>query len=357
MPRERAGRAARRRGRPVPLRQLLASRGRGDEVSRAELALAMLPGSRRPWSRRDLMRAFHAEPRLAGIRADHAANLVTTMQVAAREAVWADSGSDPRATCRPTRARVAALAGYCLSTWKTCRRQLEAWGWIRVVREGRSEEARRMSGAEGLQYDGNDAAVYVLAIPRLPAWPRAKKQPGPPAAPASPVTRPPTCGALSTSTPASPGDNQEQEMTALRADSAPTPADVLALHRYDGLEKLSERAVAAAWRPFAGALWSVADWLHAVGHWPDGRLHDPNAPRVRFPASWLRWRLSLWLSEADGAPLLSVSQQAAADRAADDARRAREAAARVRVPGTGPGPEIDQLRAERGWNRTPGRQP
>lgn len=138
---------------------------RGRPVSRSEVLRSLLPGSRRPRSRRELMRAFHADPRLARYRADHVDNLVATMQFAARFGAWADSDVDPRATMRPTRARMAAAAGYSISTWKACRRELEAWGWIRTVRAGRSEEARLKSEQPELHYEGNDAAVYALAIP------------------------------------------------------------------------------------------------------------------------------------------------------------------------------------------------
>jgi hypothetical protein len=342
---------ARRRGRPVALRELLASRGRGDRISRAEVALACPPGGRRPLSRREVMRAFHGDPRLATLRADFAGHLVATMQFLARETSWADLAADPRGTCRPTRARVCAALEYCVSTWKACRRLLQAWGWVGLLRAGRSEGARRMSAAAGLQYDGNDAAVYGLFIPRLP---RAKKQPVTPAAYAAELTRPPTYGAAdSTGTPRGPVETARDTAgrTALRAGSFPKPADLRPLATGPGIEKLSEKAVAAAWRPFEAALWSVADWLYAVGHWPDGRPHAINPPAVRFPASWLRWRLSHWLDPADGRPVLSPGQVAAAARAAGAAARAREAAALTRIPGADPGPAYLAARAALGRTR------
>lgn len=53
--------------------------------------------------------------------------------------------------------------------------------------------------------------------------------------------------------------------------------------------------------PFAVGGWSGHDVAWALAHTPSG---DPHAfsDRVRFPASWARWRLGLWL-DANGAPL------------------------------------------------------
>ena len=333
----------------MALRRLLAAPGRGEPVSAREIARA-LGGGWRPRSRRQLMRAFHRWAPLVARRwrADFVQHLVDTMRFLARQASWADSGSDPRATARPTRARICDEVGYCESTWKACRRVLETGGWIRVLRQGRSEEARRMSQAEGLAYAGNDAAVFLLIIPR------PKNGPGRPVSPASELTRPPIQDAGSTMRPPrehveKPG--QDHERTALRADSPPTPADVRAAVRGRGLEKLTERAVAACWRPFSAALWSVADWLWAVCHWPDGRPHAENPPVVRYPASWLRWRLEHWLDDT-GRPVLSPSQRRAAARAAgsaDLARRRAEYTAAGRGRGTAPGPEIAALRAARRW--------
>jgi hypothetical protein len=339
----------RRRGEPAALQLLLAAPGRGQAISGLEIARA-LGTAWRPRSRRQLMSAFHAWPGLAAWRADFCAHLVATMQYLARQASWADGGADPRATARPTRRRICDEVGYCASTWKACRRVLEAAGWVRVLRQGRSQEARQMSQAEGLQYVGNDAAVYLLAIPRV------KNRPARAASSASELTRPPIQDAESAmDTPRGAVDSAGQEpgRTALRAGSSPTPADVRALAAGRGLEKLTDRAVSACWRPFEAALWSADDWLWAVGHWPDGRPHAINPPVVRFPASWLRWRLEKWLDD-DGRPVLSPSRQRAADRAAahpDRDRQRAEYTARDQAAGADPGPHADELRETRGWKK------
>ena len=312
------------------------------------------------------MRAFHADPRLAGVRAVHAENLIKTMQIAARAASWDDSSPDPRATCRPTRARITELAGYCVSTWKACRKILQAWGWLGTVREGRSEEARLKSEQPELHYEGNDAAVYVLAIPRSPPAARARKTGrGQPAATASRLTRPPTDGAdLEGVTPGprvDDGEGQEPGGTALRADSSSKPAVWLAIQARCGLKNLSDRAVLRAWRPFRARGWSMAEWLRAIDERPDGRRHVRRPSEIRYPASWLNWRLKFWRGP-DGRPLPPPSMQAAVRRlaerrereqhqAAEEQRAGAGITARTRAASAPPGSHIDQLRAERGWKR------
>lgn len=322
----------------------------------------MPPGSRRPRSRRELMRAFMADPRLSAVRADHADNLVATIRILVRAASWNDSDADPRATARPTRARVTEMAGYCLSTWKACRRLLEQWGWLRLLRAGRSEEARRKSPDPALAYDGNDAAVYLLIIPRVPRTGQKvrQKHPGPPAPSASRVTRPPPVAALPHRNPARPGENragQEQRRTALRAGSLAKPACWLALQGGGPLEKLSERAALRLWRPFEARGWSVAAWRRAFDWRPDSTQWAGKHCEVRYPSSWAAWRLSFWLGP-DGQPVVPPLMQAAVDRqpdrAAAAARRAElAAAAAAAVP---PGSHFDQLREQRGWRRN-GRTP
>lgn len=350
---------------PAPLRL---SRRTG-HISRSEVVRSMLPGSRRPRSRRELMSAFHADPRLAGIRADHRDNLVATMQLAARSATWADSDADPRATMRPTRARVAEGCDYSISTWKACRRQLETLGYARLVRPGRSEAARLQSEQPELHYEGNDAAVYVLAIPPIPRRLRPRKAlPARPAATASPVTRPPTDGAdaqgVNPLRRVDDGEGQEPRGTALRADSASKPAIWLALQELADVPKnLSDKAALREWRPFRARGWSMAEWLQAVRERPDGRRHPRRPSEVRYPWKWLKWRLSFWL-DSDGKPLPPPSMQAAVRRErerrerelhrADQERRAGAGIiARTRAPGADPAPHVDELRERMGWPAKP----
>ncbi|HEY1616486.1 MAG TPA: hypothetical protein VGG25_02650, partial [Streptosporangiaceae bacterium] len=262
-------------------------------VTGAEIRAVMQPGSRLPRTRRQVMRAFHADPRLANKRADFAAHLVDTVRELARYTAWDDYGR-ARGTCRPTRALIAARCGYSISTWRACRRQLEEWGWCCVVRQGRSEHARRMSREPSLcGYRGNDAMVLALTLPR---YRRQKTAPVTRAPHAPGITRAPTSGAPRRSFPASPGDSATAlERTALRAGSKPPkPARPYRRATGDGLEKLSDRAVAHAWRDFEGADWSMAAWRYAI-HWrPDGAPHRRSLAESRFPAAALKWRLWLW---------------------------------------------------------------
>jgi hypothetical protein len=330
------------------------------------------------------MRAFHADPRLAGIRADHAGNLVATMQLAARFATWSDSDAGHRATMLPTRDRMAAAAGYSLSTWKACRRLLEAWGWIRLVRPGRSETARLKSAQPELHYEGNDAAVYVLAIPRFPRLPRAgrpqKKVPGRLAETASRITRPPSAHRAEPEI-VNPGpgvDDGSQEPgrgTALRADSSPKPAAWLALQQPDLPKGISERAALLHWRRFEARGWSMAQWLQAIRQPPNGPPHVIRPSGVRWPASWLKWRLSFWLGP-DRKPLPPPHMQAAVRRlglrlADEERRRERERhraaeeqragagiTARTRAPGTDSAPHAGRIREQMGWaDAAPGQGP
>lgn len=326
-------------------------------VTPAEIRAVMMPGARLPRTRRQLMRAFHCDARLADKRADFRQNLADTLRELARYTAWDDYGR-ARGTCRPTRALIAARCGYSISTWRACRRQLEEWGWLCVVRQGRSEKARRMSREPSLRgYRGNDAMVIALTMPP-PRYLR-KIAPVTPAAQSPGITRAPTSGAPCDKSPRGPGTAASAlDMPALRADSLPQPARRYRRAKGDGLEKLSDRAVAHAWRDFGRAGWSMAAWRHAI-HWrPDGTPHPKPVSAARYPAAALRWRLWLWRHPDTGLPVRSPGQ-----RAADDARARRygqalarrdRADATAQAWGTthpGPHPGADRLRAERGWPR------
>jgi hypothetical protein len=316
-------------------------------VSRTEIALvvATMPvPARRPWSQREFLTAAVACPDLTGVRTDHRANLLRFIRVLARTGSWTDADPDPRATTRPTRERTCAMAGFCETTFKVCRQWWQDRGYVGLVRQGRTAEARAMSKAAVLDYEGNDAAVFVLAIPQ-------KTAPAPPAAQLTTGTRPPR-GPVYEVDPRDPCERgRTGDPTALRADSFPKPAIPRALTRHQVLEKLSDRAIRHFWRPFQAALWSVADWLWAIDHRPEGTQHRKDLSEVRRPAGWLGWRLRHWL-DASGRPVASRSQRAAALRAADDARRAREQQERRRVPGADPGPHAAAIRARHGWSST-----
>jgi hypothetical protein len=313
----------------------LAALHNGDRVSRAEIAWAVPAGSRRARSQAQFLQAAVRCPQLDGVREDRRRNLLEVARVLARHASWEDR------TTRPTRVRICQLAGIGVSTWKVCRGLWEKWGFLGTVRAGRSSFARPAALDDGR----NDAAVYVLAVPKRPK----------PAKPAlvTPVTRPPTdlrsrsCTTHTRASGRTPGEG-----TALRADSAAKPAVPPALATGAVLEKLSDRARAHFWGPFAAAGWTAGDFRFAIDHRPGGQPHRRDHRDVLYPAGWVRWRLAHWLDDA-GRPARSRSQAwaaaAAADRAAAAARRAElEGLAAAAVP---PNSAIEQLRTERGWKR------
>jgi hypothetical protein len=306
---------------------------------------------RRARSQAEFLQAAARYPQLAEAREDRRRNLLEVARVLARYASWTDR------TTRPTRALICRLAGIRLSTWKVCRALWQKWGFLGVVRQGRSSFARPAALDDGR----NDAAVYVLAVPRSSA-----KTPKP--ASVTPVTRPPTDSrSESCTTHTRASERTPEDRTALRAGSASKPAVPRALASGAVLEKLSDRARAHFWGPFAAAGWTVADFRFAIDHHPSGARHRRDWRDVIYPAGWVRWRLAHWLDDA-GRPVPSRSQvwaasAAAAKRASVPAVLARQAeltaaaAADVPVPrrrnGTDPGSHFEQLRAERGWKRKP----
>jgi hypothetical protein len=99
------------------------------------------------------------------------------------------------------------------------------------------------------------------------------------------------------------------------------------------LRELSAEHVHHLARVYFAAGWTGADVLYALDHEATGRPHG-YAHAVRHPAAWARARLALWLGP-DGRPVRSASQvragRAAADRAAQEARRRERAAAAARA--------------------------
>jgi hypothetical protein len=294
---------------------------RGDAIGRIEVALVVPDQMRRAMSQREFLAAAVAWPGLAKVgRQDFRDHLLDYARIQALCGSWTDADPDPRATSRPTRARTCAMGGFSESTWKRCRRWWQREGLIVNVREGRTAEARAMSKAAVLDYEGNDAAVFVLCVPRKPQ----KTVPAPPPAQPPEITGPPRGTENRRFAPRSPVDDAEPgKPPALRADCPPKPAFPRCLARHPVLSKLSDKAIAWLWRPFASALWTAADWLHAFDYRPDGMQHRKDLAAVRRPAGVARWRFSLWL-DAAGRPVASRSQRAAAARAEDAARRARE---------------------------------
>jgi hypothetical protein len=315
--------------RPPRAARRLAAAWNGDRVSRAEIAWAVPRGSRRARSQGQFLHALVRDPALGELRSDRRAHVLEVARVLARFASWEDR------TTRPTRARVCELADVGVTTWKKCRLWLEDRGYLGTVRKGRQALYRRVLPAV-LDNDRNDAAVYVLAIPRPP------ERQAPPAPPGTPVTRPPT------SSRSEPGTDHTRE--APRNDGK--PAVPPALLEGAVLKNLSDRAAAHFWRPFAAAGWTPRDLLFAIDHRPGGEQHRRDLHDVIYPAGWLRWRLALWLDDA-GQPVASRSQRWAAGNAARLAHRERQRAELAAAAATAapPGSHFDQLRTERGWRR------
>lgn len=324
------------------------------QVGLIEVALAIPPGSSLAPSQLAFLDAATGLPQLASERADRRANLLEFVRILARQASWLSTEADPRATARPTRAKVCELAGFSVSTWKRCRAWWARHGYLGIVRQGRSEAARKMSRRTDVEiYDGNDAAVYALCIPRKSrrAHRRASRGDGSEPPQGSPINRvDPHARDADVENP----DSQEPGGTALRAGSqmaARTPGRTVtpvALARHLILQRLSDKAVLALWRPFRDAGWTASDWLWAINWRPDNTPHRKDLSEVRRPAGWAKWRLSFWMH--GGKPVLSRSQRAAVRRQAEHAQRQAEQLP-ARRAGAAPGPEIDQLRERRNWKR------
>lgn len=325
----RPGRAARR----------AAAAFNGERVSRAEIAWAVPAGSARARCQGDFLEALSRDLELAAehsVFQDHVRELGRLM---ARKASWED-----RTVICP-RELVRAELGIGLTCWKKCRRWLEDHGYLGRVREGRQAGFRRVVAAV-LDTMRNDAAVYVLAVPR-----KIKRITGK-AGLSGREARPPTDSRSESCSDHTRGDRAKTEdRTALRAGS-PSGATAHPIPKRAVLKRLSDRSIGYFWAPFLAAGWTVDDFLFAVDHWPDGRQHRRDLTDVLYAGGWLRWRLCWWIGD-DGQVLPSRSQQwAAANQALRRQQAERrvqlEAAAAAAVP---PGSHFDQLRASRGWRR------
>lgn len=336
-------------------------------VSLVEVMLIIPPGCTRPRTRRQIMRAAAARPELARFQGRRQAKLLTWLRIHVRWASWWDGNPDgPRATAWPTRARVCAEGGFQATTYRFCRRFWEGLGFVRVVREGRSKDAREQdkqgqpTKRKIARYPGNDAKVIVLLIPRQT---RAKPAPVPPAAPAPQETRAPQAsspglGDLRAREPA-PGENPGTVKTGEdRAARGLTPGAMpRALAGHPLLNTLSDKGIARAWADFGACGWSASDWLWALDHRQDNRSYPIQLGPARRPAALIDWRLRQWRGE-DGRPVLSRSQRAAVrrfeERQAAAAQAAIEAADRAasRLPpqraGAPPSAEYVRIRESRG---------
>ena len=265
-------------------------------LSRAEVARAIPPGSRRIRSQREALRRGLACPDLADVRADFRAHLTAFWRVHVLHSSWGGPDSPPSGTTEPTRARVCERTGMSVSTYKACRRWWESRGYLAIVRPGSTPDMR--PAVLRSPSDGNVRQAYVLCVPREnKRSPRLVK-------PSQPLTRP-----LSKSRRDLDRFPAREEGKNREPASARTGAPRSRLLRTGTLKNLTDGWWAHITRPFAN--WSAADVVWAVDHLPGGTQHRTKTANVRHPAGWLRWRLSHWLG-ADGKPLPSPSQARAA---------------------------------------------
>ena len=224
-----------------------------------------------------------ADPRWRALRPHARRNMLEWAKWMARSADYATG------TTRPTRLAICRLARFCIRTFQRCRARAQAWGRLGVVREG-------MCLADWP--DANEAAVYVLCIPR-------KIRPKLESAQLSPQTVAPT-GERSCSVEVSPHDRRQKQ--GQEPDRAPSgravSPEVARAVRKGPAKDISDRAVAVLTRPFRAAGWSPAALSWAVDHERDGTWHFRSLTEVRRPAGWLKWRLGRHLGDA-GVPLAS----------------------------------------------------
>jgi hypothetical protein len=223
------------------------------------------------------------DPRWRACRPARRQHLVYVVKWLARTADYASG------TTRCTRLLVCQLGAMSVRTWQRCRAQLQAWGRLGVVRAG-------MCLAE--YPEANEAAVYVLCVPR-------KTRPRQANAQLIPQTDPPT-GEGNPDRPVhphDPGPDQGQKRSGAPPGRPVSPAVARAV-RIGPAKNLSDRAVAAITRPFRAAGWPPAALSWAVDHERDGTWHFRSLREVRRPAGWLRWRLSRHLGPG-GVPLAS----------------------------------------------------
>src|SRR6202041_578677 len=128
----------------------LAAAAAEQRVTLIEIALAIPAGSGLAATHKQLLAAAVACPDLYGGRADFRANRLEWIRVVARLASWTQRDPDPRATSRPTRDRVCDTAGFSTRTFKRCRAWWEDAGCVAVVRQGRTEAARRGARRQGM---------------------------------------------------------------------------------------------------------------------------------------------------------------------------------------------------------------
>jgi len=312
--------------------------------SRADIAGAVPPGSRRARSQGQFLAEFALEPDLDLVRADFRRSIQECVRVWARYASWADR------TTRPTRALVCRLVGssrnpdkpLSITTYKDVRGWLEDRGWLGTVEEGTTPWFNGLADPDAR----NTAATYVLCIPR-----RKHRTPLPD--PQRPVNRPPSGSPRGDPERIPARASQKDQERGPRSARRPSSVRWRAAARDKPVKRLTDRHVAWIARPYKAAGWSDDDVGWAADHDPAGAQWRTRLDRVKNPGAWLRWRLARHLDPDTGEPLPSHSQvlaaaneQLLAGQAADAAAAATRAAAAV-----DPAPRAAAIRAQFGWRK------
>ena len=283
-----------------------------NDLSRAEIARAIPRGSRCVRSQREALRTGLACPDLVDVRADFRANLTAWWRLHVLAMSWGGENRAPAGTTQPTRARVCALAGFGVSTYKVCRAWWEARGYTAIVRPGRTPLLRPAVLVR--TGDHNERQVYVICVPR-------RKRPIPTPRSGQKISRPLSCS------------RSEHEIPTRVSRATGEPGSNII--RPAALRTWPLRGVSDGWwthltRPFLAAGWSSKEITWAIDHDPGGKAHRERLANVRHPVGWLRWRLTAWF-ESDGRPVLSPSQQAEERKEAAHLELARQRAERARL--------------------------
>lgn len=285
------------------------------DMTRAEIARAVPPGSRRIRSQLEAIRGGLSHPDLQTVRPAFRCHLEDWWRIHVNHTSWGGHGRAPQGISSPGRSTVCRLArgGMSITTYKACRAWWAERGFVAIVRPGWTP-MHRAAALSDAGRDHNTSQAYVLCIPRRTVTPR----PAPSSPQLDPETRP-----LSQF-------RRNLDRFPAREGQIPGPENQIsnpAAARPPVLCRGTLAALTDGWwahitAPFTAAGWTASDQVYAVDHQPDGRQHRTRPANVRHPAGWLRWRLGLW-QRPDGTPLPSPSQQRAAAAEAHRAYLAR----------------------------------
>lgn len=324
------------------------------DMTRAEVARAVPPGSRRIRSQAEAIRSGLSHPDLQTVRPAFRCHLEDWWRIHVNHASWGGRGRPPRGISSPGRSTVCRLArgGMSVTTYKACRAWWVQRGFAAIVRPGWTPMHRAAALAAG--QDHNTSQAYVLCVPRRAVIPRpasSSAQPDPGTRPLSQFRR------NLDKFPAREGQAPGQgEPGPGHRTSRPAAPRAPALRR-GTLAALTDGWWAHITAPFAAAGWTADDLLYAVDHQPDGRQHRTRTDNVRHPAGWLRWRLGLW-QQPDGTALASPGQQRAAAAEAHRADLARRRAdlgitSRAAAIRAAYGTEVAVAAPQLGWTPPP----